>query len=346
MKASFTKSAVGISSLLFFSWLAGCTPAQARPPATTTTAATPRPESVGKSPWGPHDEMGALNMMTPESRTAVLARLDVRKVYDLATDYFQGMPSFDAFGDPHYQIWMTHTPRGTGVDDPAQVGHAHNDKVSYTGDAISMYTHTGTHIDALNHFGLDGEVYNGVKVDEHLGDHGWKRNGVDKMPPIIARGVLVDVAAAKGVAVLPNSYAITLADLQAALARQATTLQEGDVVLIRTGRMSLWPDRARYGGNEPGLTFEAARWLAEDKRAMVIGSDAFSPEPAPSPRKDNWLPIHTYLLAQRGVPIIEVINLEELARDRTYEFAFIAAPLRLRGASASPFRPIAIPFRR
>jgi kynurenine formamidase len=184
-----------------------------------------------------------------------------------------------------------------------------------------------------------------VKVDEHLGDHGWKRNGVDKMPPIIARGVLVDVAAAKGMAVLPNSYSITLADLQAALARQATTLQEGDVVLIRTGRMSLWPDRARYGGNEPGLSFEAARWLAEDKRTMVIGSDAFSPEPAPSPRKDNWLPIHTYLLAQRGIPIIEVINLEELARDRTYEFAFIAAPLRLRGASASPFRPIAIPLR-
>lgn len=303
------------------------------------------PEIVGTSPWGPTDEIGALNMMTAASRAAILARADGAKVYDLSTEYFVGMPGVDLFGDPPYQYWLTHTPRGTTVDDPVHVGRAHNEKVSYTGDAVSMYTHTGTHLDALNHFGLDGKIYNGGAADAQLGDRGWKRNGIEKVPPIVARGVLVDVAAAKGLAMLPERYAITVADLEAALTREKTRLEPGDVVLVRTGRMSAWPDRARFAGNEPGLSLAAARWLAEDRKAMIVGSDAISPEPLPSPREDNWLPVHTYLLAQRGVPILEVLDLEALSRDRIYEVAFVAMPLRLRGASAAPLRPIAFPLK-
>jgi len=287
-----------------------------------------------------------LNLMTSKSRAAILSRIDGSRLYDLSVEYFLGMPSFQSLGDPPYQFWFTHTPRGTGVDDPLGVGRAQNDKVSYTGDAISMYTHTGTHIDSLNHFGLHGRIYNGFRADDALGDHGWQRNGAEKIPPIVARGVLIDLAALKGVAVLPDSYGITVADLKAALAREHAELEPGDVVLIRTGRMTVWPDRARYEANSPGLTLEAARWLAEDKRVMVVGSDALAPEQLPSAHKDNWLPMHTYLLAQRGIPIIEVLDLESLSRDRVYEVAFIAASLRLRGASAAPFRPIAFALRK
>lgn len=302
-------------------------------------------EVVGKSPWGPKDEIGTLNMMTDASRAAILSRLAGGKVYDLSVEYFVGMPSWHLFGDPRYQFWLTHTPRGTAVDDPARVGAAQNEKVAYTGDAVSMYTHTGTHIDALNHFGLKGEVWNGFKADEHLGDRGWKKTGVEKFPPIIARGVLIDVAGCKGVAKLPDSYQITVQDLQHALARQKTQLQPGDVVLIRGGRMTAWPDDEKYVHNQPGLSLGGARFLAEDQQVMVIGGDNLSLEHFPVEGKDNWIPVHTYLLAQRGVPIIEVINLEELARDRVYEFAFIAASLKFRGASAAPFRPLAIPVR-
>ncbi|WP_394827833.1 cyclase family protein [Pendulispora albinea] len=349
-----------LPAFLAIAAMGGCSPAQAQPPASpsaTSGATAPAAASAassggaagadaaGTSPWGASDEIGMLNMMTAPSRLAILARIDGSKVYDLAVDYFQGMPSFDALGDPRYQIWLTHTPRGTGVDDPVKVGRPQNDKVSYTGDAISMYTHTGTHIDSLNHFGLHGRIYNGFRADEHLGDHGWQRNGPDKMPPIIARGVLLDIAALKGVAMLPNAYAITSADLKDALARQHTNLEPGDVALIRTGRMSVWPDRDRFVADTPGLTLESARWLAEEKRVMVIGSDALAPDQLPSGQKDNWIPVHTYLLAQRGIPLIEVIDLEALARDRVYEFAFLGAPLRLRGASGAPFRPIAFPLR-
>jgi kynurenine formamidase len=302
-------------------------------------------EIAGTSPWGPEDEIGTLNMMTPQSRAAVLGRADAHRIYDLSVEYFVGMPSWYLLGDPRYQFWLTHTPQGTAVDDPVAVGRAQNDKVAYTGDAVSMYTHTGTHIDALNHFGLNGAVWNGFKAQEHLGDRGWRRAGVEKYPPIVARGVLIDVAGAKDLTVLPDSYRITRSDLTAALTRQRTQLQPGDVALIRGGRMTTWPDGDRYVLNQPGLSLEAARWLAEEQRVMVIGGDNLSLEHFPVERTDNWIPVHTYLLAQRGVPIIEVANLEELARDRVYEFAFIAASLRFRGASAAPFRPIAMPLR-
>jgi len=308
-------------------------------------SARPGAEVVGRSPWGPRDEIGALNMMTAETRAVILSRIDARAMYDLSTEYFVGMPSWYLLGDPRYQYWLTHTPRGTAVDDPVVVGSAQNAKVSYTGDAVSMYTHMGTHIDALNHFGLNGEIWNGFKADEELGDRGWRRAGVEKYPPIVARGVLIDVAGLKGVRVLPDSYRVTVADLQAALARQKVRLAPGDVVLIRGGRMTTWPDGDRYVLNQPGLALAAARWLAEEQRAMVIGGDNLSLEHFPVERKDNWVPVHTYLLAQRGIPIVEVVDLEELARDRVYEFAFIAASLRFRGASAAPFRPIAFPLR-
>ena len=300
---------------------------------------------AGRSPWGADDEIGALNMMTPASRAAVLARADGRRVYDLSVEYFVGMPSWYLLGDPRYQYWLTHSPRGTAVDDPVDVGAAGNAAVAYTGDAISMYTHTGTHIDALNHFGVSGEIWNGFKADDHLGDRGWRKGGVEEFPPIIARGVLLDIARLKQVRALPDSYRITRDDLRAALAAQHVTLQRGDVVLIRGGRMTAWPAGDAYILNQPGLSLDAAKWLAEEQQAMVIGGDNLSLEHFPVEPGGNWIPVHTYLLAERGVPIVEVANLEELARDGVYEFAFIAASLRLRGASAAPFRPIALPLR-
>lgn len=310
------------------------------------TGSSERPPSrAGKSPWGPADEIGTLNMMTAASRSAVLARVDGARVYDLSVEYFVGMPSWYLLGDPRYQFWLTHSPRGTAVDDPVGVGPSGNAEVAYTGDAISMYTHTGTHIDALNHFGVSGAVWNGFKADDHLGDRGWRKAGVEKFPPIVARGVLIDVARFKGLRMLPDSYRITEDDLRNTLRAQHLALEPGDVVLIRGGRMTAWPDGDGYVLNQPGLSRDAARWLAEDQRVMVIGGDNLSLEHFPVEPGSNWIPVHTYLLAERGIPIIEVANLEELARDRVYEFGFIAASLRLRGASAAPFRPIALPLK-
>jgi kynurenine formamidase len=312
--------------------------------ALAATASASAQNSVGTSPWGSEDELGRLNLITPQSRAAIMSRVSAERVYDLSVEYFVGMPSWQAAGDPQYQLWMTHTPRGTAIDDPMRVGDELNGHVSYTGSAFSMYSHTGTHIDALNHFGIGGRIYNGFAADEHLGDRGWTRTGAETIPPIVARGVLLDIAAAKGVDMLRDNYRISRADLERALRRQQVSLQQGDVVLIRTGRMQVYSDSARYIENAPGLGLDAVRFLVEESGAMVLGADNLSFEAFPSEVEGNYVPLHTYLLAQHGVPIMELVYLEDLARDEVYEFAFIGASLKLRGADAAPMRPIALPL--
>jgi kynurenine formamidase len=293
---------------------------------------------AAKSAWGPADEIGTLNMMTDASRLDILRQVTSGKVYDLSVDLFVGMPNCcGPFGDPSFQISMTHTPARDTT----------KELLSYSGDAISMYTHTGTHIDTLNHFGLHGRIWNQVSAADALDVRGWTKSGADKYPPIVARGVLIDVATSKNVAHLPESYSITVADLQDALRKQGTTLRRGDVVLVRTGLMTLWPDAGKYRlADQAGLSLEAAKWLVEEQQAMLVGADNFGVESFPSKNPDNFVPVHTYLLAERGVSLLEVVWLEDLAKDRVHEFLFIAAPLKLRGATGSPLRPLAIPIQR
>jgi kynurenine formamidase len=203
----------------------------------------------------------------------------------------------------------------------------------------------GTHIDALVHFGLNGKIWNGFSATEHLGDRGWRVGAAENIPPLIARGVLIDVAAAREVEMLPEGYRVTREDLIQALKRQNTTLHKGDIVLIRTGRMKLYNDAQAYMANPPGLGLAAARFLVEENGAMVVGADNLSFESFPSELDTDYVPVHTYLLAEQGAPIIELVFLEELSRDQVYEFAFIGGSLKLRGADAAPIRPIAIPLK-
>jgi kynurenine formamidase len=304
--------------------------------------ATPR--EVSMSPFGSTDQIGMLNLMTSESRQRVMDRVDGSRVFDLAVDFFLGMPSWTAFDDPPFQIHMSHTPRGTLVDNPAGVSREENELVSYSGDCISMYTHCGTHVDTLNHFGYHGKIWNGFSADEHLGSRHWNVAGADRHPPVVARGVMLDVATLHGVDVLPESYGIGPDDLQACLREQHTELEAGDVVLIRTGRMKMWDDADEFGANEPGINRDGAEFLARSG-AIMIGADNLALEQYPTSDPTNWELVHTYLLAEAGVPILEVANLEELAAARLYEFAFIGSCLKIRGATGSPMRPIAMPLK-
>lgn len=295
------------------------------------------------SPFGPEDEIGMLNLMTPETRRAVMSEADPSRVIDLAVDYFIGMPSWIAGGDPPYQIWMSHTPSGTINEGAMGMSREQHELVSYSGDCISMYTHCGTHIDTFNHYGYNGKLWNNFTETDHLGSRHWNICGAEKFPPIMSRGVLIDVAAAQGVDVLPDSFGIGEDELQEALDRQGTQVRPGDVVLIRTGRMTVWPDLTRYLAAEPGLNREGAKFLAK-AGAIIVGGDNIALEQFPSPDPENWVPVHTYLLIEAGVPIMEVVNTEGLASEGIYEFAFVGACLPLRGATASPMRPIAMPL--
>ena len=236
-------------------------------------------------------------MLNLATQAGVLTEVDPGRVFDLAVDFFTGMPCFTAGGDPPFTMWMSATPSGMVLDDPLGVGEEQNRLLSRSADCMSMFLHTGTHVDALNHIGYGGTIFNGFTEAEHLGSRHWHRAGADRHPPVITRGVLLDVAALHGVDELPPSHAIGPADLEATLERQGTELRRGDVVLIRTGRMRAWPDAERFVPDEPGLDLDGARMLAE--------------------------------LGAAGV----------------HEFAFIGACLKIRGATGSPIRPLALPLR-
>jgi len=298
---------------------------------------------VTSSPFGSEDQIGMLNLIDATSRQTIMSRADAGKVFDLSVDNFVGMPSFSAAGDQGYQMWMTHTPRGTVLDDQPGAGRTGNELVAYSGDAFSMYTHTGTHIDALNHFGYHGKIYNNFSAHDHLGSRHWDVAGADKHPPILARGVLLDIPALHGVDMLEPSYAIGERDLADALRRQGTELRPGDIVLIRTGRMKVWPDPAAYLPDGPGINREGAEYLAR-AGAIMIGADTVGLEQIPSPDPENWQVVHTYLLAEAGVTILEVADLEQIAAEQLYEFAFFGACIRLRGATGAPIRPVVMPL--
>jgi kynurenine formamidase len=300
---------------------------------------------ASKSPWGAEDEIGRLNWITPESNREILEHLDGRHVFDLNVDYFIGMPSWVAAGDPPYGIWMTHTPSGSIADNLSGAGAAVHEKYSYCGDSIHMYTHCGTHIDTLNHLGHYGQFWNGWTQDELLGSRVWTKGGPEKYPPVIARGVLLDVAAAKGIYVLPDAYGVTAEDLQEAARRAKVELRKKDVVLVRTGRMRVWPDFSGYLERPPGLSLAAARWLCEETGAMCIAADTIALEVLPSEQENVFLPVHAYMFATAGAQIVEVVDMEEIAAEEQVEFAFLGFPLKLRGATGAPMPSYAVPLR-
>ena len=296
-------------------------------------------DEVAHSPYGADDERGVLNELDDASRLAVLSRIASGRVYDLSVENFPGMPGLVhlGMGDPDFHMWMTHTPDGLAVEgvNPGDPEHP----IALYDDAVIMSSHTGTHIDALNHAGYGDRIWNGFERGEHLGNKGWQVAGTDTIPPVITRGVLIDVAGHKGVDMLPPSYEITPDDLASALQATGVSLREGDAVFFRTGRMTVWPDPKRYVPHEPGIGLAAAEWLF-DQGVVMIGADNIAVERLPVEGKA----VHSYAFAERGACLIENAWLEDIAADGVYEFVLIAAPIKVRGATGSSLRPLAIPL--
>jgi len=261
-----------------------------------------------------------------------------RTVYDLAQPYFAGMPHFPTH--PPYLFGLT---RKHG--DLLLEGNA-----SSAAESIAFGGHVGTHIDALCHFSCDGKLHGGIQaaaVQSYYG--GFSELSVETIAPILRRGVLLDIAAEMkpetNSDALPADFAITPDHLERALKTAKTAVEPGDVVLLRTGWARFFPDAARYltGGQGahavtgPGPELDAAHWLSE-RGVFAAGSDTIAFERVPTAR----MPVHVHLLVESGIHIIEALNLEDLSRDRIFEFVFVAAPLKIRGGTGSPIRPIAL----
>lgn len=265
----------------------------------------------------------------------LLALAGGARIYDLSFDLYAGVP--------HYP---THPPFVFGLTKrhgEVVMALADGRLASSSADAIATGTHVGTHLDGLGHFSCNGMLFGGVPASAQSHESGLKTYGLETVAPISRRGVLLDVARLEGVAVLPKDFSIGPKHLDAACQRQRVEIRAGDVVLLRTGWARHWPDPVAYvmagQGNaptSPGPEIDGARWLSE-RRIFAAGSDTLAFERVPSP-----LPVHVHLLAESGIHIIEVLDLEKLAEDEVSEFLFVALPLKIRGATGSPIRPIAL----
>jgi kynurenine formamidase len=281
------------------------------------------------SKWGAGDERGSANHMKPESVLRAVQLIKTGEVIDLAHVLNAQGP---LVGTRRFDV---HTKR-TFMNQPSN-RRGSNEEV-----LISEIGQVGTQFDGFAHQTIEDKVYNCFKVDEIASRGGFTKLGIEKVGSLITRGVLIDVAALKGVDMLPDTYEITVQDLQQALARQNVRLQPGDAVLINTGWNKLWAkDNARYLKSCPGIGVGAATWLAQQD-PMLVGADNWPVEVAPNPDPQISLPVHQIMLVVNGIHLLENMKLDDLAAKRVYEFAFIMQPMKLQGFSGSTVTPIAV----
>lgn len=301
----------------------------------SATAQTPMGPEWWPSEWGPDDERGAANRLTPAKVLEAAALIREGKVYELGRVYEQGMP---LVGNRHLKLTIPGLPSfGTGGEN----GVVFNDEM-VSGEIGQV----GTQFDGLGHVGtaMDGDYvfYNGFKLSEFGTSYGLTKLGIENVGAIFTRGVLVDVARFKGVARLDPTYIITIEDIEATLAMQGVDIREGDAVFFHTGWGQLWMvDNEAYGATEPGPGITAIKWLAE-KKIVLTAADNFSMEAVPGENPSRGGEGHQWLVNRHGIYNLENLDLSGLAADRVYEFAFMFAPMKLRGATGAPGNPIAV----
>lgn len=281
------------------------------------------------SRWGAGDERGSANHMNSASVLRAARLIRTGEVFELAHVLSSSMPFF---GTRRFDL---HTKR-TFMNPPS------NRRGSNEEIVISEIGHVGTQFDGFAHQTIGASLYNCVSVDDVSTRTGFTKLGVENVGMLMTRGVLIDVAALKGVDILPDAYEITATDVQQAIARQNLTLQPGDAVLVRTGWSSFWgKDNARYVKSNPGLGIGAAEWLA-GQNPMLVGSDNWSVEVAPNPDSDLSLPVHQIMLVVNGIHLLENLKLDGLASASVHEFAFVVQPLKIAGGTGSTVAPVAM----
>lgn len=267
------------------------------------------------------------------------------RTYSLAATRYPGMPLFP--GHPPFQVLNYRTPRGIRATGAKPWGPVNDAGLGYMAEYVMATSHSGAHMDALAHMTVDADMhwYGGGSADEHLTDFGPSFGDASKLPPFFTRGILLDAPGYRGVACLPKGEPIDATELEGICVAQGVTVGPWDVVVIRTGYMGLWPDVEKMAAHKTaGPDISAARWLLE-RGIVATGTDTetYEVQPAPDPGPTgNPQPVHTLLLIENGIYIMESLDLEQLARDHVYEFLFVALPVKIRGATGSMIDPLAV----
>jgi kynurenine formamidase len=281
------------------------------------------------SKWGAADERGSGNHQKPAAVMNAAKLIKTGEVFELA--HVLG-PNMAFFGTRRFDM---HTKR-TFMNQFSNMRGSNEEIV------ITELGQVGTQFDGFAHQTHLNSWYNCQKVDENTDRTGFKKFGIHNVGALFTRGVMIDVAAFKGVDMLEDNYEITVADLEGALKKQNLTLQPGDAVIIHTGWGKLWGrDNARFQRSAPGIGVAAAEWLARQD-PMLAGSDNSAVEITPNPDPQLAGPVHQIMLVVNGIHLLENLRLDELAARQVYEFALIVEPLKIQGGTGSTVAPVAI----
>jgi kynurenine formamidase len=281
---------------------------------------------------------------TPERVRAGASLIRDGRMYRLARERFPKMPLFP--GHPTFEVVSYRTPRGSRVTSDEHWGPPNDACLGYLSELVIGTTHTGAHIDAHAHMtvGTD-DRWHGGSARSDLGDFGPVRGDATEIPPLWRRGVLYDVPGHRGVTALAAGEPVGAEELLAIEAAEGVTAGEGDVALIRTGYLAGWPDPERLAASRgAGPDITAARLLLE-RGVVATGSDTETYEVQPAPDRGtpaNPQPVHTLLLIEHGIYLMESLDLEGIAAAGVREFLFVALPLAIRGATGSMIDPVAI----
>jgi kynurenine formamidase len=295
------------------------------------TVGTASAQDWTKSKWGPNDEIGAANYMTPELVVKAASLVKTGKTYAL------GMPV-----DSKTPAYPPRTFKITIVQ-PGQAGNSGigPNKATYNDDILDTWVGIGSQIDGLGHLGIEHVYYNGNKLADFADPTGLKKLGIEKIPPMVTRGVLLDMAAYYNTDVVKEGTAFNVKEIEEVAKKQGVEIRQGDVVIFHTGWLSLiGRDDKRYSTAEPGLGVEGAKYLT-GKGVVAVGADTWAVAVLPFESK-NVFEVHQILLAMNGTYILENMDTAELARDKGYEFLFVLGQPRWRGGVQSMINPIAI----
>lgn len=287
------------------------------------------------SRFGKDDEIGAMNLQTPKSVVAALRLARSGRIFSLSHTLEDGMPVNWFHQDFVYSTYRS----APEMLEYFSRSFPNSNRITFTNLRMELSDHTGTHIDGLNHAAVGNRFYNGVDTRKVTTTRGTKKLGIETMPPLISRGVLMDMT-------LKHRYdkreLITVADCQRVLALEGISVNAGDAVLIYTGWERFWKtDNQRYLSSMPGIGVEAARWLAKEK-VVAVGSDTQSVEVEPNEDPSEDGVVHQMLIVENGIHLIENLRLRLLARAKVYQFLFVCLPLKIRGGTGSPIHPIAV----
>ena len=286
------------------------------------------------SPWGADDQIGAANRVTPE-RTAAAAKLVKKGIsHPLGIVIEPGMP---AYPPPYTQLQVVQPNQQFNAD--LGVGW----EASSNDDVLQMWLGTGPQLDGLGHMGEAGEFYNCNQGKDFSIITGLTKLDISGIPPMVGRGVMIDIAKQMGIDSLQAGQPITSDDIKAAMKSQGVTVGEGDVVLLHTGYTdaTLKQNPSLWAGSIPGITNEASVFLAGLK-PMAVGADTWGLGAVPPRAGDKIFYDHVVLLKQHGIYILETMNTGRLADEGVHEFMFVLGQARLKGAVQMIINPVAM----